>query len=56
VQNPVTVIQSVRLDDENDTLVLLDQTILPNETNFLELKEMSVARQQLGLQQHMVPI
>jgi methylthioribose-1-phosphate isomerase len=40
VQNPVTVIQSVRLDDENDTLVLLDQTLLPNETNFLELKEM----------------
>jgi methylthioribose-1-phosphate isomerase len=40
VQNPVTVIQSVRLDDENDTLVLLDQTVLPNETNFLELKEM----------------
>ncbi|MDQ0973890.1 methylthioribose-1-phosphate isomerase [Neobacillus niacini] len=38
--NPVTVIQSVRLDDENDTLVLLDQTVLPNETNFLELKEM----------------
>jgi methylthioribose-1-phosphate isomerase len=40
VGNPVTVIQSVRLDDENDTLVLLDQTVLPNETNFLELKEM----------------
>jgi methylthioribose-1-phosphate isomerase len=40
VQNSVTVIQSVRLDDENDTLVLLDQTVLPNETNFLELKEM----------------
>ncbi|NYE09096.1 methylthioribose-1-phosphate isomerase [Bacillus niacini] len=40
MQNPVTVIQSVRLDDENDTLVLLDQTLLPNETNFLELKEM----------------
>jgi methylthioribose-1-phosphate isomerase len=40
VQNPVPVIQSVRLDDENDTLVLLDQTLLPNETNFLELKEM----------------
>ncbi|MBY0146430.1 S-methyl-5-thioribose-1-phosphate isomerase [Neobacillus niacini] len=40
MQNPVTVIQSVRLDDENDTLVLLDQTVLPNETNFLELKEM----------------
>ena len=40
MQNPVTVIQSVRLDDENDTLVVLDQTVLPNETNFLELREM----------------
>jgi methylthioribose-1-phosphate isomerase len=40
VENPVTVIQSVRLDDENDALILLDQTVLPNETNFLELKEM----------------
>ncbi|MEH7176981.1 S-methyl-5-thioribose-1-phosphate isomerase [Neobacillus vireti] len=40
MQNPVTVIQSVRLDDENDTLVLLDQTVLPNETSFLALKEL----------------
>ncbi len=40
MENPVTVIQSVRLDDENDALILLDQTVLPNETNFLELKEM----------------
>lgn len=38
--NPVAVIQSVRLDDENSSLVLLDQTVLPNETVFLELKEM----------------
>ncbi|WP_205685200.1 S-methyl-5-thioribose-1-phosphate isomerase [Peribacillus acanthi] len=37
---PVDVIQSVRLDDERDTLVLLDQTLLPNEKKFLELKEM----------------
>ncbi|KON89862.1 methylthioribose-1-phosphate isomerase [Sporosarcina globispora] len=37
---PVDVIQSVRLDDENDTLILLDQTVLPNEKNFLYLKEL----------------
>lgn len=35
-----TVIQSVTLDDANDTLVILDQTLLPNEKVFLELKEM----------------
>lgn len=40
MENPVSVIQSVKLDDENNTLVLLDQTVLPNETVFLELKEM----------------
>ena len=28
---------SVRLDDENDQLVLLDQTLLPNETRYLYL-------------------
>ncbi|WP_026583222.1 S-methyl-5-thioribose-1-phosphate isomerase [Bacillus sp. J33] len=37
---PVDVIQSVRLDDENDTLILLDQTVLPNEKNFLYLKDL----------------
>lgn len=37
---PVDVIQSVRLDDENDTLILLDQTVLPYEKNFLHLKEL----------------
>lgn len=37
--SPVDVIQSVRLDDENDMLILLDQTLLPNEKRFLELKE-----------------
>ncbi|MBT2687465.1 S-methyl-5-thioribose-1-phosphate isomerase [Bacillus sp. ISL-47] len=37
---PVDVIQSVRLDDENDALILLDQTVLPNEKNFLHLKEL----------------
>lgn len=35
-----TVIQSVTLDDANDTLIILDQTLLPNEKVFLELKEM----------------
>jgi methylthioribose-1-phosphate isomerase len=34
------VIQSVKLDDANDTLIILDQTLLPNEKVFLELKEM----------------
>ncbi|MCM0649237.1 S-methyl-5-thioribose-1-phosphate isomerase [Clostridium swellfunianum] len=32
-----TVIQSVLLDDENSTLVILDQTLLPNEKLFLRL-------------------
>jgi methylthioribose-1-phosphate isomerase len=36
----VDAIQSVRLDDERDMLVLLDQTLLPNEKKFLELKEL----------------
>ncbi|WP_077210976.1 S-methyl-5-thioribose-1-phosphate isomerase [Bacillus dakarensis] len=40
MENPVTVIQSVKLDDENSKLILLDQTLLPNETVFLELTEM----------------
>ncbi|KMY52965.1 methylthioribose-1-phosphate isomerase [Bacillus sp. FJAT-27231] len=34
---PIAAIQSVRLDDENDVLVLLDQTLLPNEKVFLQL-------------------
>ncbi|MBR0452266.1 MAG: S-methyl-5-thioribose-1-phosphate isomerase [Oscillospiraceae bacterium] len=29
---------SVRLDDEKDELILLDQTLLPNETKYLHLK------------------
>lgn len=37
---PVDMIQSVRLDDDKNTLVLLDQTKLPNEKVFLELTEM----------------
>ena len=28
---------SVRLDDARDTLILLDQTLLPGETKYLEL-------------------
>ena len=31
---------AVKLDDENNTLIILDQTLLPNEVVFLELKEM----------------
>lgn len=37
---PVEVIQSVRLDDSKDAVILLDQTLLPNEKVFLELTEM----------------
>lgn len=33
------VIQSVMLDDENNALILLDQTLLPNDKKFLELTE-----------------
>ncbi|WP_226086113.1 S-methyl-5-thioribose-1-phosphate isomerase [Mesobacillus sp. S13] len=40
MERPVDAIQSVRLDDERDMLVLLDQTLLPNEKKFLELKEL----------------
>jgi methylthioribose-1-phosphate isomerase len=32
-------IKSVDLDDENDALVILDQTLLPNEVKFLHLKK-----------------
>ena len=34
----VDSVVSVRLDDERDELVLLDQTLLPNETKYLYLK------------------
>lgn len=34
------VIQSVVLEDEKDTLLILDQTLLPNDKKFLEVKEM----------------
>ncbi|MCJ8010938.1 S-methyl-5-thioribose-1-phosphate isomerase [Paenibacillus sp. KQZ6P-2] len=34
------MIQSVVLDDANDTLIILDQTLLPNEKVYLHLKEM----------------
>lgn len=37
--NDVTLIQSVLLDDENDALIILDQTLLPNEKYFLNLTE-----------------
>lgn len=36
----ISLIQSVKLDDDNDTLILLDQTLLPNEKKFLEVKKM----------------
>lgn len=34
---PINVIESVKLDDENNTLILLDQTVLPNRKDFLKL-------------------
>lgn len=34
-----TVIQSVKLEDEEDSLVILDQTLLPNEKKFIKLKK-----------------
>lgn len=37
---PVEVIQSVKLDDSKNAIILLDQTLLPNEKVFLELTEM----------------
>src|SRR3954451_23699820 len=37
---PVEAIQSVQLDDENSTLIILDQTLLPNEKVFLHLSTM----------------
>jgi len=36
----INTIQAVKLDDENNALIVLDQTLLPNETIFLELTEM----------------
>lgn len=35
-----SIVQSVLLDDDKDTIILLDQTLLPNEKKFLEIKEM----------------
>ncbi|MEQ8153715.1 MAG: S-methyl-5-thioribose-1-phosphate isomerase [Clostridiaceae bacterium] len=34
------VIQSVKLDDTNDALIILDQTLLPNEKKFLKVKKL----------------
>ncbi|WP_113928821.1 S-methyl-5-thioribose-1-phosphate isomerase [Bacillus sp. P14.5] len=40
MEKPVDVIRSVRLDDERNRLILLDQTLLPNEKLFLELENL----------------
>jgi methylthioribose-1-phosphate isomerase len=40
----VSAVSSVRLDDERSELVVLDQTVLPNETVYLRLKELSEFR------------
>ncbi|MBU3154552.1 S-methyl-5-thioribose-1-phosphate isomerase [Clostridium estertheticum] len=36
----ITFIESVKLDDCNNTLIILDQTLLPNEKIFLEVKKL----------------
>ncbi len=35
----VAVTESVRLDDDNNALIILDQTLLPNEKKYLEVKK-----------------
>ena len=40
MNNVIENFQAVRLDDEANTLIVLDQTLLPNETVFLMLNEM----------------
>ena len=35
--NDILAIESVKLDDENNALILLDQTLIPNETKYLKL-------------------
>lgn len=35
--NDILAIESVRLEDENNALILLDQTLIPNETKYLQL-------------------
>ena len=39
MQDDILMIQSVRLDDDNNALVLLDQTLIPNETKYLSLTQ-----------------
>lgn len=41
MSNAVEIIQSVKLDDERSTLIVLDQTLLPNEEKYLELQELT---------------
>lgn len=36
----VAIIEAVKLDDENNALIILDQTLLPNEKVFLEVKKL----------------
>jgi methylthioribose-1-phosphate isomerase len=40
MNNNAAMIQSVKLDDENNALIILDQTLLPNEKKFTKLVEM----------------
>lgn len=37
MQHDILAIESVKLDDENNALILLDQTLIPNETKYLHL-------------------
>ena len=38
MSNNVLNFQSVRLDEDKNVLVILDQTVLPNSTHYLELE------------------
>lgn len=40
MDNSGGAIQSVRLDDERNMLIILDQTVLPNQKTFLEIEDM----------------
>lgn len=42
LENPL---ETIRLDDENDALVIIDQTLLPNQLKYLHLKELADIRE-----------
>ena len=38
-------LETIRLDDQNDALVIIDQTLLPNQVKYLHLKELADVRE-----------